>query len=89
MTDIQALLEEFRQFALSGVNESKNEIELDDLMLQWYDSKDAELINATIRQGLPTRTLVLESLQTLSPTIYGRNLASQRNDLCGYRSTNG
>ena len=52
VTDIQALLEEFRQFALSRVNESKNEIELDDLMLQWYDSKDAELINATIRQGI-------------------------------------
>ena len=29
-----------------------DEVELDDLLLQWYDSKDTESINAIIRQGL-------------------------------------
>lgn len=34
------------------MSQGKNELELDDLMLQWYDSKESEEINGTIRQGL-------------------------------------
>lgn len=52
MSDTQQLLEEFHQFALGRLSHGKTELELDDLMLQWYDSKESEEINATIRQGL-------------------------------------
>ena len=52
MSVTQQLLEEFHQFALGRLSQGKNELELDDLMLQWYDSKESEEINATIQQGL-------------------------------------
>jgi len=52
MSDTQQLLKEFHQFALGRLSQGKNELELDDLMLQWYDSKESDEINATIRQGL-------------------------------------
>jgi hypothetical protein len=52
MTDTQQLLEEFHQFALHRLSQVNRDIELDDLMLQWYDSKHSEQIDATIRQGL-------------------------------------
>ena len=52
MLDTQQQLEEFHQFALGRLRQLPDEVELDDLLLQWYDSKDAESINAVIRQGL-------------------------------------
>ena len=52
MSDTQQLLEEFRQFALGRLSQGQSELELDDLMLQWYDSKESEQINDHIRQGL-------------------------------------
>ncbi len=52
MSDTQQLLEDFHKFALGRLSQGQNELELDDLMLQWYDSKESEEINATIRQGL-------------------------------------
>lgn len=52
MSDTQQLLEDFHQFALGRLSQGQSELELDDLMLQWYDSKESEQINATIRQGL-------------------------------------
>tara|TARA_R110002167_G_scaffold328389_1_gene534707 strand:+ start:655 stop:894 length:240 start_codon:yes stop_codon:yes gene_type:complete len=52
MSDTQQLLEEFHQFALSRLSQVNNELELNDLMLQWYDSKESDEINDAIRQGL-------------------------------------
>jgi len=52
MLDTQQQLEEFHQFALVRLTQIPDEVELDDLLLQWYDSKDTEPINAIIRQGL-------------------------------------
>ena len=52
MFDTQQQLEEFHQFALGRLKQMPDEVELDDLLLQWYDSKDSESINAIIRQGL-------------------------------------
>lgn len=52
MSDTQQLLEEFHQFALGRLSQEENDLELDDLLLQWYDSKESDAINATIRQGL-------------------------------------
>ena len=52
MLDTQQQLEEFHQFALGRLRQLPDEVELDDLLLQWYDSKDSESINAIIRQGL-------------------------------------
>ena len=52
MLDTQQQLEEFHQFALGRLRQLPDEVELDDLLLQWYDSKDAESINAVIRKGL-------------------------------------
>ena len=52
MLDTQQQLEEFHQFALVRLTQIPDEVELDDLLLQWYDSKDTDSINAIIRQGL-------------------------------------
>lgn len=52
MSSKQQLLEDFYQFALGRLSQGQNELELDELMLHWYDSKESEQINATIRQGL-------------------------------------
>ena len=52
MLDTQQQLEEFHQFALRRLRQMPDEVELDDLLLQWYDSKDTESINAIICQGL-------------------------------------
>ncbi len=52
MSDTEQFLEEFHQFALGRLSQGQNEVELDELMLHWYDSKESEQINATIRQGL-------------------------------------
>jgi len=52
MSSKQQLLEDFYQFALGRLSQGQNELELDELMLHWYDSKEGEQINATIRQGL-------------------------------------
>ena len=52
MSDTQQLLEDFYQFALGRLSQGQNELDLDDLMLQWYDSKESDQINATTRQGL-------------------------------------
>jgi Tfp pilus assembly protein PilO len=52
MIDTQQQLEEFRQFALVRLRQLPNQVELDDLLLEWYDSKDSDSIHASIRQGL-------------------------------------
>jgi len=52
MLDTQQQLEEFHQFALVRLTQIPDEVELDDLLLQWYDSKNTDSINAIIRQGL-------------------------------------
>jgi len=52
MLDTQQQLEEFHQFALVRLRQMPDEVELDDLLLQWYDSKDSDSINAIVRQGL-------------------------------------
>ena len=52
MMDTQQQLEEFHRFALVRLSQTPNKIELDDLLLEWYDSKESDLIHATIRQGL-------------------------------------
>jgi hypothetical protein len=52
MLDTQQQLEEFHQFALVRLRQVPDEVELDDLLLQWYDLKASESINAIIRQGL-------------------------------------
>lgn len=52
MSDTEQLLQDFHQFALGRLSQGQDEFELDELMLHWYDSKEGEQINATIRQGL-------------------------------------
>ena len=52
MVDTQQQLKEFHQFALVRLSQLPYRVELDDLLLEWYDSKESDSINATIRQGL-------------------------------------
>jgi hypothetical protein len=48
----QSQLDEFHQFAIGRLSSESVEVQLDELLLQWYDSKDKDGINATIREGL-------------------------------------
>ncbi len=48
----QNQLDEFHQFAIGRLHGESDEVQLDELLLQWYDSKNKDGINATIREGL-------------------------------------
>lgn len=45
-------LELFHQFALERVQSGGAALELDELVMLWYDAAEREEINAAIRQGL-------------------------------------
>jgi hypothetical protein len=51
MSSIQQL-EDFHRFAQDRLKQADSEIELDDLMLQWYDARDKDQIDAIIQEGL-------------------------------------
>ncbi len=51
-TETQQQLADFHQFAVARLSQTNSEIELDSLLLQWYDSKDSDRINVIIKQGL-------------------------------------
>jgi hypothetical protein len=52
MTISSEQLEAFHRFALVRIEQAKEEIELDALLLEWYDQQHRGEINETIRQGL-------------------------------------
>jgi hypothetical protein len=53
-TTVQQLAE-FQQYALSRVGQSNvdaDDLELDQLLLEWYDHRDRDAIDGIIRQGI-------------------------------------
>jgi hypothetical protein len=51
MSSIEQLVD-FHRFALSKLNQTDSEIELDDLMLEWYAARDRDQIDKVIQEGL-------------------------------------
>jgi hypothetical protein len=45
-------LESFRQYAARRLKDGESEPSLDDLLMEWADTRDREAINEAIRRGL-------------------------------------